>query len=806
MKTKILFCCIIFTAGFGLYTARAAVNKPMEIVTVHGAECGGFLSKTIDGVRVFVYDQASSSWSPIPFQVDEFREKEGTPQAKEIDWWGDGKLTALDEIVFMAKDLKDKAPDLTAWPNDETSKLFPRYEINCTDLQTGESGYAYIFYSPTLPKSDVSYITYKNDRVYGLTYGIAHHSEVASGFPDSLAIVGNNVDILENWRVRGVIKKLSVQVTYQGNNVTATGSNIHFWEKMKDYNITLTYTFINITIKTTAFHDQSRLLVKPGPIRVLRRHVMGIRFYNNLANLDDTSRVPITTFYYPHYSEFEPAFSLNLAGDAIKTLETEYLSFSEAFNTSAMNIFFFGNNFVSDAGASDTLVNGSPVNVIYKKLLGTADWPGNHWYGFSGRTATTFRNASIITFTTLRGTRIAPNRSPALYYFDLKNSFPDNSVPVYGDAGLQIYDWKKTAAEPVFSIDMRFRSYYLPQNMTRAEMQAFYNKYIQPMTVSITGQNYSAPVDNIPPGRIVDLRVIDRSETTVTLAWTAPGDNGYSGGPAWYYVIRYSTIPPNDPPGGTDWEWWSNANTLQAPPPPGIPGTTQTCIITGLAPGTTYYFRINVVDLAKNTSGLSNVAVESTTPVELAAFTAELLPSRQVALKWRTESETNNLGFAVERRMNDETEWRQIGFVAGVGTTAEAREYRFVDAPPIGSLQYRLKQIDTNGAYEYSGIVGIVLTAPRAFALLQNYPNPFNPSTTIAYEVPAGVTGRLTLQVYDLLGRKIRTLEDKEIQAGYFSISWDGLDDQGRPAPTGVYLYQLCAGDYQATRKMIKVQ
>jgi len=90
---------------------------------------------------------------------------------------------------------------------------------------------------------------------------------------------------------------------------------------------------------------------------------------------------------------------------------------------------------------------------------------------------------------------------------------------------------------------------------------------------------------------------------------------------------------------------------------------------------------------------------------------------------------------------------------------------------------------------------------PEAFKLLQNYPNPFNPTTRISYELPA--VSDVTISVYDVTGRLIRGLTDREQPAGYYDVQWNGLDDSGNQVGTGVYLCRLDAGDYSNTIKMV---
>ncbi len=87
------------------------------------------------------------------------------------------------------------------------------------------------------------------------------------------------------------------------------------------------------------------------------------------------------------------------------------------------------------------------------------------------------------------------------------------------------------------------------------------------------------------------------------------------------------------------------------------------------------------------------------------------------------------------------------------------------------------------------------------FGLGQNVPNPFNPATEIAYEIPAA--GRVTLEVYDVAGRLVRTLVDADQSAGPHSAVWDGRDGEGRSMATGVYFYRLQSEGLEVTHKML---
>ena len=90
---------------------------------------------------------------------------------------------------------------------------------------------------------------------------------------------------------------------------------------------------------------------------------------------------------------------------------------------------------------------------------------------------------------------------------------------------------------------------------------------------------------------------------------------------------------------------------------------------------------------------------------------------------------------------------------------------------------------------------------PSEFDLSQNYPNPFNPSTKIEFTLAK--SGFVTLQIYDTLGRKVRTLVSEELSSGYKSVIWDGKNEDGEAVASGVYFYQLKVGDFSEPKKML---
>lgn len=187
-------------------------------------------------------------------------------------------------------------------------------------------------------------------------------------------------------------------------------------------------------------------------------------------------------------------------------------------------------------------------------------------------------------------------------------------------------------------------------------------------------------------------------------------------------------------------------------------------------------------------------------PVELSLFNASV-NGNDVLLRWTTASELNNSGFAIERRLGDES-FTQIGFVQGKGTSTEMTEYKYLDKElQYGSYSYRLKQIDFDGTTSYSDIIEVEVGLPINYSLEQNYPNPFNPSTTIKYSLP--LNGNVKLSVFNTLGEEVAVLVNELAEAGYYTIEWNGTNNHNVKLPSGVYIYRLEAGNFTSAKKLV---
>ena len=223
-------------------------------------------------------------------------------------------------------------------------------------------------------------------------------------------------------------------------------------------------------------------------------------------------------------------------------------------------------------------------------------------------------------------------------------------------------------------------------------------------------------------------------------------------------------------------------------------GTTSATltIIPDFSPSPRTYGSVNYFDYIRFTPLV--------VPVELTSFTGAFI-GNDVQLRWATATELNNRGFEIQRSVNGSA-FATIAFVEGFGTTTEQKQYSYLDRNLAAGVNhaYRLKQIDFNGAYEYSDVVNVGSTIPTEFALEQNYPNPFNPTTNIAYAVP--VKSNVTLDVYNLIGQKVITLFEGEVEAGKHTAQFNASS-----ISSGIYLFKLTAvgengAQFSSSKKM----
>ena len=189
------------------------------------------------------------------------------------------------------------------------------------------------------------------------------------------------------------------------------------------------------------------------------------------------------------------------------------------------------------------------------------------------------------------------------------------------------------------------------------------------------------------------------------------------------------------------------------------------------------------------------VFVNWTVPVELVSFAAQILDD-VVILKWRTESETNNLGFSVQRSIDNKA-WVEIGFVPGHGTAVDRHFYSFEDNEKTNGIRhYRLKQIDQDGTFSYSNIISIETRVPETFDITSISPNPLNAGTRIHYFISEQT--KIRIDIFDINGRFFQNIKDDIVAKGHHVIRWDAPG-----APSGTYIIRMSSQNRKTAKKCL---
>ncbi|MFQ5584015.1 MAG: FlgD immunoglobulin-like domain containing protein [Calditrichia bacterium] len=229
-----------------------------------------------------------------------------------------------------------------------------------------------------------------------------------------------------------------------------------------------------------------------------------------------------------------------------------------------------------------------------------------------------------------------------------------------------------------------------------------------------------------------------------------------------------------------------------------------------------YQFYTPHVPSGMPVAGFSPSGIDHSLPVSLMSFNA-IGGDNEVLLKWVTASEVENDAFLLEKS-TDQQNFTRIAEIDGQGNSNSQTNYSFTDNNVINgrTYYYRLSDRDFNGNITYHPMVSATPLAsgdvvqvndiiPFNFNLNQNYPNPFNPSTTIEFELPTtGEDSHPTrLSVYDMQGKKVRTLVNGTFAPGIYKVVWDGRDEQGNPVSSGAYIYELKTENIHLTRQMV---
>ena len=210
--------------------------------------------------------------------------------------------------------------------------------------------------------------------------------------------------------------------------------------------------------------------------------------------------------------------------------------------------------------------------------------------------------------------------------------------------------------------------------------------------------------------------------------------------------------------------------------------------------------------ITEDTNGTCNNTIltrlgKAVSSVELLSFEAGIDENQHILLTWKTVNEKNDFGFNIERFNPDNQTFEKIGFIPSHRNSYAKNTYSFIDKASRldRNYNYRLIQVNNDNSSSILNTIKVNALIPQEYFLSQNYPNPFNPSTKINYRIP--VQGHVMLKIYDVLGNEVSVLVNEDKPAGNYEVTFDLTD-----LPSGIYFYELTAGNFIQTKKMILIR
>jgi len=184
-----------------------------------------------------------------------------------------------------------------------------------------------------------------------------------------------------------------------------------------------------------------------------------------------------------------------------------------------------------------------------------------------------------------------------------------------------------------------------------------------------------------------------------------------------------------------------------------------------------------------------------------------LIHQNSIELIWKNSSDLNIFAFEIEKFIplpssldnGNKGGWSKIGVVENKNSGKTNTNFSFFDPGTSGKNTYRVKQISRDGREQYSNTIEVIIGGSERHLLAQNYPNPFNPSTVISYYIPKD--GKVTLKVFDIIGKEITTLVNADVNSGIHEVMFDG-----NALVSGVYFYTLRSGSFVETKRMLIVK
>lgn len=337
---------------------------------------------------------------------------------------------------------------------------------------------------------------------------------------------------------------------------------------------------------------------------------------------------------------------------------------------------------------------------------------------------------------------------------------------------------------------------------------------------NVVNATTALPGDTTPPSAITDFRVISLTTTSVTVAWTVPGDDGATGQAATY-DMRWSSS--NITSGN-----FSSRSFVTTEPTPTGPGSTQSMTIGGFSPGRNYFLAMNTSDEQPNWSAISNILpfttpTDGTPPAAVADLHGYLTSGTAYLVYWTAPGDDGITGIATTYDVRLATSpINAANFDAAPSLPGEpspalagtAEQFSMVNLAFSTSYWLAMKTVDEAGnrspvsniisfaSPSQSGVPGVGVDV----GLHLRSSNPIRSTALFELILPDGEAADLTVDLFDVSGRVRRRLVRGAPPTSALSFSWDGKDDEGLPLPNGIYFVSASAGEFEQVVRVVIVR
>jgi uncharacterized repeat protein (TIGR02543 family) len=437
-----------------LYPAIARSHDPLII---QGQSVPDYVGQSIKNIAVYRYSASTEQWESLLFQIDELDETQLYFGEK------DGLLSLNDEIVFLARDLGDQAPQGN-WPDDDNARHARRYEVLVTDpIDLDSTGYAYLFYSETLEKRSDSYFRYSEDEdwITTPTYTAWHAQHgFQAGLYLNTSAGGDSINIVERQKFRVI------------GRVLGTNDVIPITEEM-DEDISL----LNGLASIHAYVGPKSIQYVPGgTVRQHRYLELEYRLNGKILtyDIDKQGSYQFLTTFYPTFAEWK---SGNLTIDEIENVNIREVRVTTDLRGNAWGMQFYNPyNF-------DPPIRVDKTTDDYDHTL---PWPGNSWHMIVANPDDPDKRVNHATLLTVTKIPTVPTGTTGQFY--LKDSqdrvdYDTGDDKSWGDSGFQM-----KSPSIIGSVNFYCATYYLPQNLTYAQGENLAAHHLNPLQIEMSPQ------------------------------------------------------------------------------------------------------------------------------------------------------------------------------------------------------------------------------------------------------------------------------------------------------------------------------